>query len=255
MGDLIQRALVSRNRVAEMIAQPRERCRLSNPFADGWPVFSDERLFTHRDTFFEVFDEKKPAENEEKRNLWDRKSKRLGMRLKRDKWRSSGVTRRTKRGGTDPPREIESEMERGAGGTRREAGEVFESRWEMRQIRQRLSSFPRIRKERYWGSLWYRNRPQAVRFARLLARIRRWREEKTSSGNSYVAWTCIFFGHGHETLRASRGNVCLENVPRLPERHLQEREFRGLDARAPAKERNLSMNGYSRAERLLQSDI
>lgn len=50
------------------------------------------------------------------------------MRLKRDKWRSSGVTRRTKRGGTDPPREIESEMERGAGGTRREAGEVFESR-------------------------------------------------------------------------------------------------------------------------------
>lgn len=26
------------------------------------------------------------------------------------------------------PREIESEMERGAGGTRREAGEVFESR-------------------------------------------------------------------------------------------------------------------------------
>lgn len=102
MDDLIQRALVSRNRVAEMIAQPRERCRLSNPFADGWPVFSDERLFTHRDTFFEVFDEKKPAENEEKRNLWDRKSQRLGMRLKRDKWRSSSVTRRTKRGGTDP---------------------------------------------------------------------------------------------------------------------------------------------------------
>ena len=38
------------------------------------------------------------------------------------------------------------------------------------------------------------------------------------AGSSRVAATCIFLEH--ETLRASGGNVCLENVPRLPDRHL-----------------------------------
>lgn len=45
-------------------------------------------------------------------------------------------------------------------------------------------------------------------------------------------YSCIFFGHGHETLRASEGNVCLEDVPRLPERHLREPGFLGASKRA-----------------------
>lgn len=66
----------------------------------------------------------------------------------------------------------------------------------------------------------FRDRPEALRFARIEGRRRGGRgKERYSFG------TCIFFGHGHKTLRASEGNVCLEDVPRLPERHLHERGF------------------------------
>lgn len=68
------------------------------------------------------------------------------------------------------------------------------------------------------------DRPEALRFARIEGR----RAEAGMVERYYscvVRGTCIFFGHGRKTLRASEGNVCLEDVPRLPERHLHGRGF------------------------------
>lgn len=65
----------------------------------------------------------------------------------------------------------------------------------------------------------FRDRPEALRFARIEGRRGGGTVLLRRSGRAYSSGTAA------RRLRASEGNVCLEDVPRLPERHLHERGF------------------------------
>lgn len=187
------------------------------------PLFNESRnpfrLFSHQNppclptasipTLFEIFERKKSREEKKKKQLQHEvddgeEIEKRGM-----------VERNEANEGPSFRGEIESETE---------GEEEDETRWKWRWDRDEGDKTRRgcVTGRNVPGrSRRFGDRPEALRFARIEGRRRGWWNGTTRASFG----TCIFFGHGRKTLRASEGNVCLEDVPRLPERHLHGRGF------------------------------